>query len=188
MTNVTDSFNRADNASSLGTADTGQTWTALGTAVFGISSNQAYQSGGGAQALAVVETGESDGTVQVTVAVTGDAGFCFRSTNEGSNWMWNGQTLFSEEGAGNFNSHGAAASADTAGDVIAAVLAGDQITIKRNGTTILGPITSSYNQTVTKHGIRINGDTAVRFDNFSFTGSGGGGGSGPGMHVTLSGI
>jgi hypothetical protein len=52
MTNVTDSFNRTDSASSLGTADSGQSWSQV-AGTNGISSNQAYVVA--ATALAVVD-------------------------------------------------------------------------------------------------------------------------------------
>lgn len=65
---VSDSFDRANSAVSLGDADTGQTWTArVGT--WGISDNQAYEPGATAGAIATLDAEVHDCTVAVTVAV-----------------------------------------------------------------------------------------------------------------------
>lgn len=70
FTTITDSFNRADNASTLGTADTGQawsgtgTWGILGNAARCVATNDTWQT---------VETGLSDGYVAtVTLVSAGD--------------------------------------------------------------------------------------------------------------------
>src|SRR5690606_6906950 len=62
---VVDTFARPDSATSLGTADTGQTWTAhAGT--WGISGGQAYHAGNGL-GLASLDAGFPFGTYEVTV-------------------------------------------------------------------------------------------------------------------------
>jgi hypothetical protein len=62
---VTDSFNRTDNPSSLGTADSGQVWSPL-VGTWGISGNTAVLNAAPAGVkYAVVESGLSDATIQV---------------------------------------------------------------------------------------------------------------------------
>lgn len=53
---VFDSFNRADNAASMGNADTGQSWQVL-SGTWGISSNKAYLASVTSQASTVVNAG-----------------------------------------------------------------------------------------------------------------------------------
>ncbi len=62
---VTDSFNRPDNSSSLGTADTGQSWLAYNQN-FGISSGQAYAPTQYGRAL--INSGGPDYTVQCVLS------------------------------------------------------------------------------------------------------------------------
>lgn len=65
---VSDSFNRADSASSLGTADTGQVWSsAVGT--WGISSNRAYAVGTPSNTWAAsVNAGANPSTTTIMVS------------------------------------------------------------------------------------------------------------------------
>jgi hypothetical protein len=57
---VRDSFDRANNASSLGNADTGQAWVNVLTPVWGISGNMAYVSSGSSiVAIAVINAAKS---------------------------------------------------------------------------------------------------------------------------------
>jgi hypothetical protein len=75
---VSDSFNRAD-STTLGIADTGQSWQSLGTGIFGISSNQAYQSTTGADSLVYIDTTQTDVKTSVVIAVNqGQPGVFFR--------------------------------------------------------------------------------------------------------------
>src|SRR5436853_7315699 len=68
QTIVSDTFTRADNAASLGVADTGQAWTSLG-GTWGISGNQAYCPTAALNPLAVVDSGKADCSVQATLTV-----------------------------------------------------------------------------------------------------------------------
>lgn len=67
---VTDTFTRADSSTSIGTADTGQAWSAL-KGTWGIKTNAAelYTGAAGGQEVAVVDagTGHANGTVQVDI-------------------------------------------------------------------------------------------------------------------------
>lgn len=63
---ITDSFNRANNSSSLGTADSGQTWTnTKGT--WGTSSNQASSSDAGSNYSIATAPFKTAGTISATV-------------------------------------------------------------------------------------------------------------------------
>jgi hypothetical protein len=57
--------------------------------------------------------------------------------------------------------------AGSAGDVVEIVLAGDQVTIKRNGAE-LGTVTSTVGQTATKHGVRSFGNATDAYDDMRF--------------------
>src|SRR5262245_57529908 len=90
-----DSFNRADNASSLGSTDGAGlldpvAWIPqLGT--WGISSNQAYKSGGSsAEQSAVIDAGTADVIVEVTTAArnfANGAGLVFRAVDFQNFWL-----------------------------------------------------------------------------------------------------
>ena len=79
---VVDTFARPDSATSLGTADTGQTWTAHAGA-WGVSGGQAYLAGGGF-GLASIDAGFPFGTYEVTVADASSGGWAiaFRVEDE----------------------------------------------------------------------------------------------------------
>lgn len=163
---ITDSFNRADSATTLGNTDTGQPWSILTPATtFGISSNKAYIITGNAQRHAVVDAAVSDCTVTVTVSGDTDTGMCFRATDTDNLWITNGANLFKRV-ATNFTSMGTFAY--TTGDTISAVLSGTSIILKKNGSTLLS-LTDSFNQTATKHGLRNFNSLASRWDDFSIT-------------------
>ena len=168
---VSDTFNRADNASSLGTSDSGHVWSAL-LGTWGISSNKAYKPSGAGQSFAVVDSGLSDCTIDVTVSgtLTAGGGITFRATDASNLWfveMDVGQTLLYKVEAGGYNAPVTGMATFSVGDVMSVVLSGTSISIEKNGTQI-GSHTSSFNQTATKHGLRAYGN-AVTFDDFSVT-------------------
>jgi hypothetical protein len=175
MANVTDSFTRADSATSLGNADSGQTWAAQ-TGTWGISSNQAYIASQAGQNTAAIDSGESDGTVAATVAVwSGDDGILFRGIDD-SNYLFvtaNSTILILyERVAGGFAELTRYSSLSFAsGDILSAVLSGTSVTIKQNGTTLITFTTSRF-QTSTKYGMRSFGSALPKWDDFSFTGAG----------------
>ena len=95
---ITDSFDRADNASVIGNTDTGQAWTIPFGGTWGIISNEAYQSanagGGGNKAPAIlIDSTKSniDLSVNVTTQQTGNsvgAGLIFRYLDGSNYWLW----------------------------------------------------------------------------------------------------
>jgi len=74
---VLDSFDRADDPITLGVTDTGQPWLALSGQTWGTLGNEAYlpSGAGGSNAVAVVETGLSDGYVEAVVGSARESGW-----------------------------------------------------------------------------------------------------------------
>ena len=70
---ITDSFNRADSTTGLGTTDTGQTWEQIGTGILGIIGGTAYRVT--SNASAVVDFGQADMMVSHKIITLGDY-FC----------------------------------------------------------------------------------------------------------------
>lgn len=168
---VSDSFNRADSSTSLGSADTGQAWTAL-VGTWGITSNQAYNpvGGGDNQCTAVVDAGVSDCTVQVTKPNSHDAGFVFRVVDANNYLMFTEAGVLYKRVGGGFTSI-ATCAVGSDGDVLAAVLSGTSVIVKRNGTQIVS-VTESTHQSATKHGLRNyfpSFGASELFDDFTVT-------------------
>ncbi len=156
-----DSFNRADNPSSMGDTDTGQTWVPnLGT--WGIVGNEAYCIGVG-QYTTVIETGVSDCTVSVVTNALGSPGPCWRSTNDSNYWIGAGGTIYKRV-AGAFTVMGTIPF--VAGDTISVTVSGPTHVVKVNGVPQLTIPSDSFNETATKHGLRSQAGTS-RFDTFS---------------------
>jgi hypothetical protein len=167
---VSDSFNRADSTTALGTADTGQIWSAL-SGVWGISSNQAYWITGN-PSLHVVESGQSDVQISLDSIVTGSS-ICgaigFRATDASNYW-------FFRNNAGTNNLYKVVGGTATLVSSLAYALSAGTYTFKvvANGSTIECYIngilqftaTDTHNQTATKHGVRNHATTTARFDNF----------------------
>jgi hypothetical protein len=172
--NVHDSFTRANNASSLGSANTGQTWTQL-LGTWGISSNQAYisASAGQIKEAAVIQSGKSDVTVQVKIAASGgNPGILLRAADVDNGLATNPTALFRLQ-AGGYTSILTFSTAISVGDTLRLTAVGSNITAYRQaGSTgsfsSIGSITEAFGQTNTKHGLRSDTNTAnaTRFDDF----------------------
>ena len=67
---ITDSFNRANNATSLGVTDTGETWEQIGTGIVGVTGNTAYRAT--SNGFAVVDFGRADMHVSVKIVTASD--------------------------------------------------------------------------------------------------------------------
>jgi len=104
---VSDAFNRADSTTTMGNADTGQTWVP-NSGTWGITSNQADHIVNTSQNTTIVDSGVSDCTVQVTFPSLQDGGICVRSTDDNNNFITSGtadHTLYRRQ-AGSFTSLG----------------------------------------------------------------------------------
>lgn len=85
---VVDTFDRPDNASTLGDSGTGQPWQ-VDAGEWGIEDNSAFRVAGapGAQSIAVVPVGDGDGLVEVTATVVEQgAGMVFRYLDPSNYW------------------------------------------------------------------------------------------------------
>lgn len=167
---VSDTFDRADSTTSLGSADTGQAWTAL-SGTWGISTNAAYLPGSASPAVAVIDSGKADliaieakipafGSATRIVARVSAANTHILAQGEGTAYV-----LY-KINAGTYTALGTgSAVAPAAGDVMRLELRGDEIKMLVNGVVIY-TATEALNQTVTSHG--ISGVTAdgKRWDNF----------------------
>lgn len=88
-TNVSDAFTRADSSTSIGTADTGQSWT-NSTGTWGIKTNQAYLATAAVSGanLATITGGSADGFIQFTIDGTpaDNMGGAFRAVDVSNHW------------------------------------------------------------------------------------------------------
>lgn len=181
MTNRSDDFNRGDTTNGIGTpSDGGSAWSQV-SGTWGIASNTGYESGlTPSQAICVLESSVADVDVQVTIATQAISSGVIARETDNSNYLLlaignssNDFTLFRKQ-AGSFVQIATAVQAISSGDVIKFNLNGTAIAGFYNGVSkVTG--TSSFNQTATKHGIRVDTATGivVRFDTFSITGLGG---------------
>lgn len=171
---VTDSFDRADDASSLGNADTGQTWQVHGTG--SILTNRARFAALGSSptaGLAWIHSGSGDGVVEITFSTVNNFGLLVFRLSDVNNYL-------AFEGTGGVGQRVIKREAGTVGSVVVfggSVVAGDVITIALNGTAIdvekngsgLGSTSSSFNQTADGHGFGCHGNVGHRWDDFSYT-------------------
>jgi chitodextrinase len=174
-TYVSDTFTRT-NATSLGTSDTGQTWSTLnGASVFGTNGTQAYiATTRGATDVALVDAGVANCTIEVdTPAHLPNTRIIFRATDIdnlfimdlGSSdvtlYLWElNQTDVTLFAGTAFNA--------TIIDHVKVILNGTNIQVFfNNGTTATINVNSSVFQSVTKHGIGGWNTNNIRFDNYT---------------------
>lgn len=166
MATVTDTFTRADNALTLGTSDSGHTYTVLAVRAgtkWGIKSNGAYTPTNDPvpEAAAVVDIGAADAAVEFDITIMpvfGAApgwGACFRAVNATNLWYFFDQYLFKVV-SGTFTqvyNHGSAPCA--AGDRVRIEVRGtDSFKLYTNGSLIIdiAPDLSAH-ATATMHGM-----------------------------------
>lgn len=171
---VTDTFTRADSATTLANAETGQAWSAL-TGTWGISSNQAYLAvNAGVDDYAVVDAGISDGTVTVTFGAPANNQYlAFRATDANNVFVASSTTSTTlnlyRRSTGTYNQIGTASHTWATGDVVSVWFVGAAITVSVNGVALI-TATDSFQQTATKHGIGAGSSgTSWRWDNFKVT-------------------
>lgn len=185
---ITDSFDRTDDATALGTTDTGQLWTTH-SGVMGINGNRAYcptlgSIGTFTGSIATVESGESDVTIEITMPTARSAisfdGIVFRYSDNNNfllaRYSWqNVRVQFDTMVGGSFiaavDSAGISPPEAHDGMVMKLVLSGDSIELFIDDVSYIVR-TDSFNQTATRHGIVIgnNVDTTVsRLEDFSIS-------------------
>lgn len=163
VTLLSDSFNRADSTTSLGSADTGQAWVVL-NGTCGINGNRAYHTTSSSQDYAVVDLGQSDVTISLKIYgdIANGGGITFRAVDVNNLWFVDvdssGSSLYKVV-AGSFTQVATAMGAFTIGDTMSVVLSGTSVIVKRNSTTIHSSTQSQFS-TATKHGLRLYGTSA----------------------------
>lgn len=171
---VSDSFNRANSTTSLGTTDsynggTAKTWASATT--YGISSNQAQKQTGSASANSSVwiDGGVSDGKATITFSTLGNhCRLVFRRTDD-NNCFWvyaNGTTNYQilKRQLSTNTVLATISVVPTNGDIINATFNGSSITVQINGANDT-TITNTFNQTATQFGF-VTDDSVARLDNF----------------------
>ena len=173
---ITDSFNRTDSAT-LGTADTGETWTssAGSSGVFGISSNKAYVSSPQANSVAVLDTGITNYSVGATfTGTTGEWGLVLRYVDS------NNYLLVSFASQYWHRIRTRIASTNTAvvekgfttisdGTLVRVDVVGNAVTVYMNGIETLTYDLAGALSTGTKVGIFSSSSTSNRWDDFYVT-------------------
>jgi hypothetical protein len=149
----------------------GSTWVPL-SGTWAVVSNQfARTDPSGGNRVVVHDSGSSDTTVEFDVALSGgDDGVVGRASDDNNYLLFQygtGSTTLYRHQAGGFTSIGSGAGVNT-GDHVKLVMSGSTINCYKGSTLLIGPITETFNQTATKHGIRALNTTA-RFDNFAIT-------------------
>ncbi len=144
----TDSFNRANSSTTLGSTDgTGHldpiAWTYPYGEVWGIDTNQAKKqtagSSGAGEHFAVIDLGVSDMDVSIVTAVrvvANGAGLCFRFVDSSHYWLYRNSNLGSTQlilRNGGGEAVQASDSGGTEGDTLRVVATGSSLTCYRNG-------------------------------------------------------
>lgn len=167
-----DTFDRADSASTLGTTDTGQSWT-VNQGTWGIDSNQAYNPSGTGRAI--IDTGQSDGAVAVTLAALPDSSdtyVSFRWASSNQRWRFGWVVSAAEWRLEKFDSP-TLTTVDTDstpaadGDRILVTYQGSTIRAYVNGTLVC-EADDDFNADATTVGLQNGSSTATRFDDFVF--------------------
>lgn len=170
---VADSFDRSNSTTSIGNADSGQTWTnsAVDANALGISGNAAYNSAA-TMATAVIDSGTATVDISIVVRTFADyMGFVFRFTDSNNYCLGEFQNathkfvVFGKASGSAFGGTSVAgyyiASMPTFanGDTLRIVVSGTTVTLYINGTSS-GSLTITQNASATKHGIKIYNTTA----------------------------
>lgn len=168
ITQVSDTFTRADNASTAGNTETGQAWSAA-SGTWGISNNQIYNIEGVGERWVSVESRVLDCTIEAKINVLGDAGIWFRSNGSvGTGWFFNHSGIGWELYKVGSGLQGAGADTPAPGDVMKVVLNKNNIKCYANDVLMVEVNDSAFNGNY-YHGFRINNSNNVRFDNFLIT-------------------
>jgi len=194
LANRADNFNRADTSgNNIGTpSDGGSAWINTLSGSWDIGSNQAKETSGTGQVICVLEASTALATVQATATNLGSNAGLVLCVSDDNNYIVGvfapgfSMAVYKRV-AGSFTQLGSTYGGSISnGDVFALERdASDNIAFKQNGVSRV-TATDSFNNTATKHGLRANSDTSVRFDDFSITDNSGGGGGGTVIPVFMN--
>lgn len=172
---VSDTFTRANSSTSLGNADTGQTW-AQSAGVFGVLNNQAYVVSGTPQALisSVVPAGQVSMTVLGTMPAAGQAvGMLLRYQSSSVYYeldiQGSGAIELDQFNSGATNVASNAGAGFVSGDVLSVHDDGTQLIVQRNGVTVLTYATTLA-ASATQSGMRVYAANSALIDNFQVRG------------------
>lgn len=167
---VYDSFTRTNSTTSLGSADTGQSWTQL-LGTWGINSNTAYQSSSVSDAMSIVDSGYSNGEVVAKFSAYGDNSLYFRVTNATNWWRFTyeaGSIYLQKCSAGSVTTISSTTYTAVNGDIAKVALSGPSVSCFINNVPKLSTV-DAFLQTNTKHGIGNSyTEPNGRFDDFAF--------------------
>jgi hypothetical protein len=169
-----DNFNRADTTNNIGTAsDAGAAYTQV-NGVFGIATNQGYESSGNSgHSVASLEASTADVDVRVTINGTiTTAGVAARVTDTNNFLLFQyasgtGLRMFKQVATVFTQLGSTVVYTASAGDIFRFTVQGNTLNAYVNGVLKIGPITESAFNTITKHGFYTFNDNAVRFDDLS---------------------
>lgn len=167
---VLDSFDRANNSSSLGTADSGQAWVAL-AGTWGILSNQAYLVSSTGNDMAYIDAGLSDCTV--TAVIQGDVDAHWRIAARIIDVLnalvltvtATSLTIFRVTAGGGSAIANATGLTVTVGDRLGIDCRGSDISIVQNGNTLV-TASETQGQLSTKHGLQADATALGRWNDF----------------------
>lgn len=171
---VYDSFTRADNATTLGTSDSGQVWTVvaeptnLPASVFGIKTNgAAVITTCTARDYAAIDAGVSSCSVSGVLSSPAGTGLAVRlvagspltdSTKRPSGYIHTNTTLFRSDN-GTLTSLAVFTSTIVAGDTVTIEISGNSFTVYQNGVNIMpssGAAVTDATYSSTLHGFRYS--------------------------------
>lgn len=164
---VYDYFDRDPTFTTLGTSDSGHTWTPRNSAVFGIGgSHNAYTPTPTSLANATIDHGTANVDLSVSLATSpagNNLGLVLRYSND-SNWwrvVQDSSNIYLEKNvAGVISTVAFTSSSFFAGNVIRVVASGSSWTVYVNGVSKL-TATDSFNSTATHHGIHFQNTTTI---------------------------
>ncbi|GEM_PF-2675138 len=176
---IKDTFTRADDATTLGSAETGQVW-AVNSGTWGISSNKGQLVTGQAARydFAYINSGKTDFVADLTLSTVEDEeGICVAYVDD-THCMWtaySGANLWLARKSGGAASGVASAAVTKAnGDVLRVIKVGTSIKIYVNGVLKISyTLTEAENiafGSATKQGIYALNATTGRFDNWLLQG------------------
>lgn len=167
---VMDTFNRADSALALGTADTGQVWT-NNSGILGISSNKVYMPSG-SSAIATLDSKQSKVAVSFVDSGIQESGFFngviarYTDTSNYVRAVLQTTTLFLQRRqAGTTTVLNSVAVTRNDGDIYKLVADGTTLTVFKNGVNIL-TVSESFNNSATRQGMIVS-TALARMDNFT---------------------
>lgn len=169
---VSDSFNRANSTTTLGTTDsynggTAKTWNTFGTAIYGIQNNKAYPSTFVTDAPYFVDSLNADVKISVNYNATG--GIYFRIVDN-THWfrvVRDGSTLYLQyKDGGGISTLGTKNIAFVTGEILSVITKSDGTIQVFVNSVLQITVTNTLNATNTKQGFGPTDDSSATWDNF----------------------